>query len=141
MMDVRIREMVLADYDAVVALWKSTPGVDIRPVTDSRDGIERLLARNPGLSVVAVSGDELVGCALASHDGRRGFLQHVVVVPALRGQGLAKAMIDFCIERLREHHLGWVHLDVVVDNEVAKAFWEKAGWHPVDTLTRLSRAL
>ncbi len=140
-MDVRIREMVLADYDAVVALWKSTPGVDIRPVTDSRDGIERLLARNPGLSVVAVSGDELVGCALASHDGRRGFLQHVVVVPALRGQGLAKAMIDFCIERLREHHLGWVHLDVVVDNEVAKAFWEKAGWHPVDTLTRLSRAL
>ena len=140
-MDVRIREMVLADYDAVVALWKSTPGVDIRPVTDSRDGIERLLARNPGLSVVAVSGDELVGCALASHDGRRGFLQHVVVVPALRGQGLAKAMIDFCIERLREHHLGWVHLDVVVDNEVAKAFWEKAGRHPVDTLTRLSRAL
>jgi ribosomal protein S18 acetylase RimI-like enzyme len=50
-------------------------------------------------------------------------------------------MIDKCIERLREHHLGWVHLDVVVDNEVAMAFWEKAGWHRVDTLTRLSRAL
>jgi ribosomal protein S18 acetylase RimI-like enzyme len=50
-------------------------------------------------------------------------------------------MIDRCIERLREHHLGWVHLDVVVDNEPAMAFWEKAGWHRVDTLTRLSRAL
>jgi ribosomal protein S18 acetylase RimI-like enzyme len=141
MMGAQIREMVLADYDAVVALWKSTPGVDIRPVTDSRDGIERLLARNPGLCVVAVNDRELVGCALASHDGRRGFLQHVVVAPASRGQGLAGAMIDRCIERLREHHLGWVHLDVVVDNEPAMAFWEKAGWHRVDTLTRLSRAL
>jgi len=40
-MGVQIREMVLADYEAVVALWRSTPGVDIRPVTDSRDGIER----------------------------------------------------------------------------------------------------
>ena len=77
-MGAQIREMVLADYDAVIALWKSTPGVDIRPVTDSREGIERLLHRNPGLSFVAVNDGELVGCALASHDGRRGFLQHVV---------------------------------------------------------------
>jgi ribosomal protein S18 acetylase RimI-like enzyme len=140
-MGVEIREMVLADYEAVVALWRSTPGVDIRPVTDSRDGIERLLARNPGLSVVAFDDGNLVGCALASHDGRRGFLQHVVVAPASRGQGLARAMIDRCLEGLRKHQLGWVHLDVVIDNEAGMAFWQKAGWHPVDTLTRLSRAL
>jgi hypothetical protein len=48
-MGAQIREMVLADYDAVVALWKSAPGVDIRPVTDSRDRIERLLACASGL--------------------------------------------------------------------------------------------
>jgi ribosomal protein S18 acetylase RimI-like enzyme len=140
-MDVQIREMVLDDYDAVVALWRETPGVDIRPVTDSREGIGRLLARNPGLSVVAFDADMLVGCALASHDGRRGFLQHVVVAPAARGQGVGRAMIDICVERLREHQLGWVHLDVVADNESASAFWHKAGWHPVETLTRLSRKL
>jgi ribosomal protein S18 acetylase RimI-like enzyme len=140
-MDVQIRDMVLADYEAVVALWHSTPGVDVRPVTDSRDGIERLLARNPGLSVVAVDDGKLVGCALASHDGRRGFLQHVVVAPSSRGQGLGRAMIDMCLKRLREQHLGWVHLDVVVDNEAAMSFWQKAGWHRVDALTRLSLAL
>ncbi|KQR78638.1 hypothetical protein ASG35_09565 [Burkholderia sp. Leaf177] len=140
-MNVQIREMVLDDYDAVVALWRETPGVDIRPVTDSREGIGRLLARNPGLSLVAFNADTLAGCALASHDGRRGFLQHVVVAPASRGEGIARAMIDICIERLREYHLGWVHLDVVADNESASAFWQKAGWHPVETLTRLSRKL
>ncbi|WP_438390546.1 GNAT family N-acetyltransferase [Caballeronia sp. DA-9] len=140
-MNVQIREMVLDDYDAVLALWRDTPGVDIRPVTDSREGIARLLARNPGLSVVAMNGDTLVGCALASHDGRRGFLQHVVVAPVARGQGVGRTMIDICVERLRENHLGWVHLDVVADNETASVFWQKAGWHPVETLTRLSRKL
>lgn len=140
-MNVQIREMVLDDYDAVLALWRDTSGVDIRPVTDSREGIARLLARNPGLSVVAMNGDTLVGCALASHDGRRGFLQHVVVAPVARRQGVARTMIDICVERLRENHLGWVHLDVVAGNETASVFWQKGGWHPVDTLTRLSRKL
>ena len=140
-MGVEIREMVPSDYDAVLALWQATPGVLVRPGMDSREGIGRLLLRNPGLSVVAIEGDLVIGCALASHDGRRGFLQHVVVAPELRGQGLARAMIGTCLERLRQHHLGMVHLDVVVDNESAMAFWQKAGWHRVDTLTRLSLAL
>ncbi|AMM15657.1 hypothetical protein AX768_15315 [Burkholderia sp. PAMC 28687] len=140
-MDIQIRDVVLDDYDALLALWRETPGVDIRPVTDSREGIGRLLARNPGLSVVAFNANTMIGCALASHDGRRGFLQHVVVAPVARGQGVARNMIDICVERLREHHLGWVHLDVVVDNESASAFWLKAGWHPVETLTRFSRKL
>lgn len=137
-MDVQIREMVLSDYEAVLALWRSTPGFIVRPVTDSRDGIGRLLGRNPGLSVVVVDDDRLVGCALASQDGRRGFLQHVVVAPTSRGQGLGKTMVNFCLERLREQHLGWVHLDVAIENEVAMTFWQKAGWQHRDELIRLS---
>ena len=140
-MGVEIREMVPSDYDAVVALWQATPGVLVRPVTDSREGIGRLLARTPGLSVVALDGDRVVGCALASHDGRRGFLQHVVVVPAVRGQGIAKAMVDACLAGLRNERLGWVHLDVAIENEAAMVFWQKAGWRRRDELTRLSLAL
>jgi ribosomal protein S18 acetylase RimI-like enzyme len=140
-MKIQIRSMVLEDYEAVAALWSETPGIFVRSVTDSREGIERLLARNPGLSTVAVDDGKLVGSALASHDGRRGYLQHVVVAPTARGQGIAKAMVDRCVEGLRQHRLGWVHLDVAVENTAAMAFWRKAGWHPRDELTRLSLAL
>jgi ribosomal protein S18 acetylase RimI-like enzyme len=133
--------MVLPDYEALVALWRGTPGFIVRPVTDSRDGIARLLARNPGLSLVAIEDERLVACVLASHDGRRGFLQHVVVAPMSRGQGLAQAMIERCLERFKELHLGWVHLDVDKGNEAAMAFWLKAGWGRRDELCRLSLAL
>jgi hypothetical protein len=71
-MEVQIREMVLSDYEAVVALWCSTPGFIVRPVTDSRDEIEPLLARTPSLSVIAVDDDGVVNLPrVRRHDGRR----------------------------------------------------------------------
>jgi ribosomal protein S18 acetylase RimI-like enzyme len=140
-MSIEIRDMVSADYDEAVALWRATAGFVIRSVADSRDGIDRLLARNPGLSVVARQDGALVGTVLASHDGRRGYLQHVVVAEALRGQGLANRMVAGCLERLASLHLEWVHLDVAVGNDGAMAFWRKAGWAPREELTRLSRRL
>ena len=111
-MGVEIREMVPSDYDAVLALWQATPGVLVR-----------------------------LGCALASHDGRRGYLQHVVVAPTARGQGIAKAMVDRCLERLSQEQLGWVHLDVAIENHDGLAYWQKTGWHPREELIRLSRPL
>ena len=48
-----VREMKLEDYDNVFALWKTIKGFGIRSVDDSREGIERFLKWNPGLSVVA----------------------------------------------------------------------------------------
>lgn len=140
-MGFEIREMLPSDYDAVLALWQATPGVLVRPGTDSREGIGRLLLRNPGLSVVAIESDRVIGCALASHDGRRGYLQHVVVVPPARGRGIAKAMVDSCVERLRQEQLGWVHLDVAIENHDGLAFWQKTGWRPREELIRLSRPL
>jgi len=140
-MNVELREMEPADYDAVVALWSQTPGVILQPLTDSREGIARLLERNPGLSVVALLERGIAGSLLASHDGRRGFLQHLAVAPPLRGHGVAKAMIGRCLDGLSRHQLGWVHLDVAVTNEAAGAFWEKAGWSFQSHLMRLSRKL
>jgi ribosomal protein S18 acetylase RimI-like enzyme len=132
--------MDMSDYDAVLDLWRVS-GFTIRPLTDTREGIERLLVRNPGLSIVALDGELLVGCALGSHDGRRGFLQHVAVSPASRGLGIATKIVDICLERFRALNLGWVHLDVVEGNDVAMSFWQRIGWGPRDELTRLSFCL
>ena len=55
-----IREMKLEDYDNVFALWKTIKGFGIRSVDDSREGIERFLKWNPGLSVVAEEDGKIV---------------------------------------------------------------------------------
>ena len=66
-----IREMKIEDYDKVFSLWKTIKGFGIRSVDDSKEGIERFLKWNPGLSVVAEEDDKIVGAILCGSDGRR----------------------------------------------------------------------
>ena len=62
-------------------------GFGIRSIDDSREGVARILARNPGTSVVALSPDEeVVGGILCGHDGRRG-----LSVSCMRQGGLQEA--------------------------------------------------
>ncbi len=77
-----IREMVISDYDAVIALWCQTEGMSIRDA-DSKESISRYLERNPGLSFVVgnENENEIVGAVLVGTDGRRGYLQHLAVSP------------------------------------------------------------
>jgi ribosomal protein S18 acetylase RimI-like enzyme len=81
---VNIRPMTADDYAAVMALMSGTPGIAVR-AADSPEAVARYLARNPGLSLVAEGDDGLVGCVFCGHDGRRGYLHHVVVAPDHRG--------------------------------------------------------
>ena len=78
--------MPIADYDAVIELMQQTPGVSIRDA-DSHESTARYLERNPDLSFVCEVDRQLVGCVMFGHDGRRGHLQHLVVLPAYWRQG------------------------------------------------------
>ena len=48
-----IRAMTLNDYEKVHDLWMKIKGFAIRSIDDSKEGVERFLNRNPGISVVA----------------------------------------------------------------------------------------
>jgi ribosomal protein S18 acetylase RimI-like enzyme len=98
-MSVLIQEMTVQDYDKVRALWQESEGIELSEV-DSKDDIARFLERDPGLSFVARDNGQLVGVALCSHDGRRGYIDQLAVC----------------------------HLFVLEDNQDAIAFWKKLGW-------------
>jgi ribosomal protein S18 acetylase RimI-like enzyme len=122
-----ISTMVLADYDAVMDLMRGTPGVSIRDA-DSRASTARYLERNPGLSFVARIGEETVGCIMSGHDGRRGYLQHLVVSPQYRRQGIANALVASCVAALAVLGIHKSHIDVLKTNPDASAYWERQGW-------------
>jgi len=128
-MDTKITEMKIADYDEVFALWQDTEGVGLHPdECDSRRGIGRYLARNPGLCFVARDGAKLVGTVLCGTDGRRGYLNHLAVVPGHRREGLGTALVRRCLAALKEIGIPKCNLFVLADNKAAIAFWEKLGW-------------
>lgn len=132
-----IRPMTLDDYDDVMALMGGTPGVVVR-AADLPEAIGRYLARNPGLSLVAESDGRPVGCLLCGHDGRRGYLHHVVVAPAYRGQGVGRALVERALDGLAAAGIAKTHIDVFADNSAALAFWRHTGWQLRDDIRRLS---
>jgi ribosomal protein S18 acetylase RimI-like enzyme len=119
--------MTIGDHDALIELMRQTPGVAIRDA-DSRESTARYLDRNPGLSFVAEAGPDLIGAVMCGHDGRRGYLQHLVVQPAQRGRGIGGALVSRCLDALQALGIMKCHIDVFVDNAAAIAFWEARGW-------------
>ena len=97
-----IRAMQIEDYEQVYALWLTISGFAIRSVDDSKEGVERFLQRNPGISVVAEEDGKIVGAILCGHDGRRGCLYHVCVDPAYRRRGIGKDMVVHCMNALHK---------------------------------------
>ena len=123
-----IREMKIEDYDKVFSLWKTIKGFGIRSVDDSKEGIERFLKWNPGLSVVAEEDGKIVGAILCGSDGRRGCLYHVCVHKDYRRQGIGKSMVIWCMEKLKELQINKVSLIAFTQNDVGNAFWKEIGW-------------
>lgn len=123
-----LRSAVPDDHAALRALWERTPGIQLRR-DDDYEPFAAYLRRNPGLSLVLEEGGQVIGSLLAGHDGRRGYLQHLVVDEAFRGRGLARALLDESLARLAREGIGKSHVFVLRDAPEALAFWEaQAGW-------------
>lgn len=137
MTEIGYRPMQIRDHGRALSLMTATPGVTVR-AADGADATRRYLDRNPGLSFVAESGDVLVGCAMAGHDGRRGYLQHVIVAPAHRRRGIGRQLVNRCVAALSGQGIQKMHLDVMTSNEEAMPFWERLGWVRRDDLVRYS---
>jgi ribosomal protein S18 acetylase RimI-like enzyme len=122
-----IREMNADDYAGAYELWSRTEGIGLSEA-DSEDRIRSFLARNPGLSFVAVDDGRIVGTVLCGHDGRRGYLYHVAVSEPYRNRGIGNRLVAFALQRLRDEQIDKCHLFVMCDNDLGVAFWSGAGW-------------
>jgi ribosomal protein S18 acetylase RimI-like enzyme len=122
----KIRHATEDDIAAVLDLWTaagSTPSV-----SDSPDGLARLLSTDPEALLIAELEGVLVGSLIAAWDGWRGSFYRLAVTPEHRRKGLATMLLREGERRLRER--GAVRLTaIVVDDEVgAMGFWRAAGY-------------
>lgn len=133
-----LREMTQDDHAAVMTLLAAVEGVGMRDA-DGRNGVTRFLARNPGMSFVAVRGNgQIAGCVFGGHDGRRGHLYHLAVAHDLRGQGIGGRLVAAAIEALARDGIAKSHIDVFASNTLAQEVWKRLGWQRRDDLLRFS---
>lgn len=127
-LDPSIRTFVFEkDYDAVRDLWvKSGPGIQLS-TSDEPGEIQKKLARDPELFLVAEDDGKIVGTVLGGFDGRRGIVYHLAVIPEGRRHGLGRALMEAVEARLRAMGCLKYYLLVTKDNDAALAFYDDFG--------------
>lgn len=134
------REFVVDDSDRALALWREMEEIEICE-GDSREEIRVYLERNPGLSRVAEVNGKMVGAVLCGHDGRRGWIYHLAVSGAYRGQGIGKLLIDECCRGLREAGLRRAIILVEQNNSEGREFWVRNGWEDIGNAIPMGKDL
>jgi ribosomal protein S18 acetylase RimI-like enzyme len=139
MSELRIRAAVPGDLDAVLAFWRTA--AEGTSISDDRDGVERLLARDPEALVLAESAGELVGTVIAGFDGWRCHLYRLAVHPGHRRRGIGSALLTAAEERFVR--LGGRRGDAMVltRNETAHHAWRAAGYTPQEQWRRWVKPL
>jgi ribosomal protein S18 acetylase RimI-like enzyme len=122
----RIRDAGEEDIAAVLALWEAAGSLP--SVSDSPEGLARLLAADPQALLVAELDGILVGSLIAAWDGWRGSFYRLAVSPEHRRRGLAKMLLREGERRLRERGAARLTAIVADDEADAIAFWRATGY-------------
>jgi ribosomal protein S18 acetylase RimI-like enzyme len=130
--EVRIREFRIEDYDRVMELW-AAGGLPLKPL--GRDGREQLLRQieMPNvLFLVAEEGSRVLGTVLATHDGRKGWINRLAVAAALRKRGIGARLVREAERWLEDKGMEILACLIENDNAVSMAVVEKLGYkkHP-----------
>lgn len=130
----KIREFRIEDYDRVMELW-AEGGLPLKPKgRDSRENILKQIREPNVLFLVAEEGEggRIIGTVLATHDGRKGWINRLAVDAALRKQGIGARLV--CEAERRLEALGMDILACLIedDNVLSMTVFEKLGYkkHP-----------
>ncbi len=125
-----IKPFIIERYDDMLAAWNATPGLGLSlSGADKKESLSRYLKRNPGGSYIAeLAGGKIIGGVLGGHDGRRGYLHHLFVLPDQRNRGVGKKLVEASLSYLSGEGIEKSHIFVFNANESGKDFWNYIGW-------------
>ena len=120
------------DYPQVEILWASmVKGVNLGR-SDTPEEIQKKIAQDPGLFIVAEENGQIIGTVIGGFDGRRGLIYHLAVTASFRGQGVGSRLMDEIEARLCAEGCIRCYLLVTTDNNEAMRYYEKRGWERMD---------
>ncbi len=100
--NLKIRDFEIEEYDILIELWEKAE-LPYRPLgRDSKENISKQLEQ-PNISFLfAESEEKIVGSIIISHDGRKGWINRVAILPEYRNLGIASYLIDDAEKRLKK---------------------------------------
>jgi ribosomal protein S18 acetylase RimI-like enzyme len=125
----RVRELGLDDLDRLLALWQRAGLHSLKlQGRDSRDALARQLGSGVQTILGMESDGKLVGAVIATHDGRKGWINRLAVDPDYRRRGYAGTLIEAAERVLREQGLRVIAALVESDNRASLALFRRLGY-------------
>lgn len=139
---IQIREFQFpADYEWVYKLWASIEkGIHLGR-SDTLAEIEKKIARDPDLFLVAVCDDQIVGAVMGGFDGRRGLIYHLAVSTSFRRNKIGTRLMNEVEARLRVKGCLKCYLLVTLDNPEAGEYYTQRDWYKMDTVQMYGKDL
>jgi ribosomal protein S18 acetylase RimI-like enzyme len=135
---IEIHTLTLDDYDEILRVWQAS-GLKIRPQgRESREGMAQQMALGVQTILGAYVDGALAGVVLATHDGRKGWINRLGVAQAYQRHGVGRALVQAAGRVLHEQGLKVVGVLVERHNEASLKLFESEGFvlHDFYYLTR-----
>jgi ribosomal protein S18 acetylase RimI-like enzyme len=129
MADAVVRRLTLDDYDRWMEVWERAGLHTTRPQgRDSRLAFEGQLASGTHVMLGLELGGDLIGVVLITHDGRKGWINRLAVLPEYRRQGHAVRLVGEAERVLRE--LGMTVIAALIEggNDASLALFARLGY-------------
>jgi len=122
-LDISVRDMTVADFDAVMALEEK-----IFPDAWPQSAFEEIIAEDSWSAVVVQYRGEIIGygCYLVVLD--ESHLANIAVDSSYRRKSVAKHILNHILRDVKRKKCRIILLEVRVSNDSARAFYERFGF-------------
>jgi ribosomal protein S18 acetylase RimI-like enzyme len=137
-----IVKLAAADVERIHDLWNRA-GLPYRARgRDERGRLKRVIEQGIETYFGVFEDDRLIGVILASHDGRKGWLNRLAVDPLSRGRGLAQRLVRRAEDFLHEQGIEIIAVLIEPGNTASLNLFQKCGYRlfpAMNYLTKRSR--
>jgi len=121
-----IRPYAAHDFAAVTALWDAT-GISIHYNDPAKD-IPRMLATHDCQLYVGTENDRVIASIMVGHEGHRGWLYKLAVLPEFQGKGLGRDLVQQAERWLVARGVPKVNLMIRDTNIKVRQFYQRLGY-------------
>ncbi len=123
-----IREYSIEDYDSLIKLWNLSE-LPYKPKgRDSKENITKEIKQKRSFFLLMELEGELIGSILATHDGRKGWINRLAILPEYRKSGFATKLIKEAEKKLINAGIGIIACLIENWNTSSMKFFKKSGY-------------
>lgn len=138
-MNLTTRSYQKGDYDTIISIWEKA-GLPYKiHGRDRKDRLEQEMTKGHGTFFFALEGQREVGVVLVTHDGRKGWINRLAVLPEYRQKGIGKYLVSQAEHWLDQQGIEIYACLVESYNDSSYRAFQKMGYVPFEGIHYLTK--